>query len=94
MIILKIPEPGHTIDLPGIQTVRSPVEIDITKLDARLVMMHLAKAGIKKYEIKSGDISIKQEVKTKVVKSEKTKIKEEKSDEIDRRIDTIINNGR
>jgi hypothetical protein len=89
MIILKISEPGHTIDLPGMQTVRSPVEIDISKIDTRLVMLYLAKAGIKKFEIKSGDDTVKKEIKTKTVKTKKKVKVEEKSNEMDYRIDKI-----
>lgn len=89
MIILKITEPGMTIDLPGMQTVRSPVEIDITKIDTRLVMLYLTKAGIKKFEIKSVDEPIKKETKTKTEKTKKIKEKEEKTNEIGQRIDKI-----
>jgi len=89
MIILKIHEPGHTIDLPGMPSVRSPVEINITKLDTRLVMLYLAKAGIKKFEIKSDNEQIKKETKPTVVKTQKSKFKEEKTNIDEQRIDKI-----
>jgi len=89
MILLKIKELGMTVDLPGMAPVRSPVEIDITKMDTRLVMLYLAKAGIKKFEIISAEDQIKKETRPRVVKTQKTKEKEEKTNEIDSRIDKI-----
>lgn len=85
-MILKINEPGHTIDLPGMQTVRSPVEIDISKLDVRLVMLYLSKSGIKKFEIKSGEEN-KRDVK--VIKTKKVKEEKEEKNDVSYRIDKI-----
>jgi hypothetical protein len=51
MIILKVMKPGHTIAIPGLAVYRSPVEIDISKLDIRVVAMYLETAGIVDYEI-------------------------------------------
>ena len=51
MIILKVMKPGHTIAIPGLAVYRSPVEINISKLDIRVVAMYLETAGIVDYEI-------------------------------------------
>ena len=51
MIKLKIKKPGHTIAIPGLKPCRSPVDIDISKLDIRVIEMYLNTAGINDYEI-------------------------------------------
>jgi hypothetical protein len=51
MITLKIKEVGHTVAIPGLQVARSPVILDISKLDIRVVYMYLKTSGIEKYEI-------------------------------------------
>jgi len=51
MIILKIKQPGHTLAIPGLPVFRSPVEIDISKLDVRVVAMYLKSSDIETYEI-------------------------------------------
>lgn len=51
MIILKIKKPGYTIAIPGLSPSRSPVEVDISKLDIRVVAMYLKSADISEYEI-------------------------------------------
>lgn len=51
MITLKIKQPGHAVAIPGLPALRSPVEVDISKLDVRVVAMYLKSSGITKYEI-------------------------------------------
>ena len=51
MITLKIKKAGYTIDIPGLAACRTPVEINISKLDIRVVAMSLKTAGISEYEI-------------------------------------------
>lgn len=51
MITLKIKKPGFIVDIPGVPTCRSPVEVDISKLDIRVVAMFLKTSGITDYEI-------------------------------------------
>lgn len=51
MITLKIKKAGYTIDIPGLPACRSPVEIDVSKLDIRVVAMSLKTSGISDYEI-------------------------------------------
>ena len=53
MIILKVKEKGTLVDIPGTKKVRSPVEIDISKVDINFVTMYLRKQGIENYEIVS-----------------------------------------
>ncbi len=54
MIILKITQLGQTIEIPGLPTFRSPVDIDITNLDMRKVAMYLKASSIEQYKIISG----------------------------------------
>ena len=51
MITLKIKQAGHTIAIPGLPVFRSPVEVDISKLDIRVVAMYLKTDGITDYQI-------------------------------------------
>jgi len=53
MIILKITQLGQTIEIPGLPTFRSPVDIDITNLDMRKVAMYLKASSIEQYKIVS-----------------------------------------
>jgi len=53
MVVLRIREKGHYIELPGMPPVRSPVEIDITRLSLPLVAATLKTKGIENYEIVS-----------------------------------------
>jgi len=55
MIVLKVKERGHLINIPGMVSVRSPVEIDITKYEINLVITNLRKQGIKNYKITEKD---------------------------------------
>lgn len=67
MIILKIKQIGQIISIPGIPECRSPVEIDISKLDIRIVIMHLNNNSITDYEIISGEKPKKlKQVKTQL----------------------------
>jgi hypothetical protein len=67
MITLKIKEPGYTINLPGIHNIKTPVEINVSKLSADLVISTLRKIGVSKFEI---------------INSEKRKIPLPKSSEV------------
>lgn len=51
MLLLKIIKPGYTIAIPGMPVFRTPVEMDISKLDIRVVAMYLETNGISDYEI-------------------------------------------
>lgn len=79
MITLKIKKPGHTIEIPGLPTFRSPVDVDITKLDMRKVAMYLKAAGIRQYEIVSE--SDKSEKKIYTLKDFE-KVKPQKNDKL------------
>ena len=70
---LKIADRGLIVEIPGIAPVRTPADIDISKIDINLVVAHLRKAGINNYKIVSviGDgtekvVSIPQVLKKKV----------------------------
>lgn len=51
MITLKIREAGHTVAIPGLKTFRTPADIDISKLDIRIISMYLKTSGITNYKI-------------------------------------------
>ena len=53
MLTLQVTEKGHYIEIPGISPVRSPANIDITKIDLPLVISILRKYGINNYKIVS-----------------------------------------
>lgn len=65
MITLKIKEAGHTIDIPGLKVCRSPVNLDISNLDIRVISMFLKTSGIEKYEIIAEAKSGEKEIYTK-----------------------------
>lgn len=92
MIKLKIRKPGHTISIPGLKPCRSPVDIDISKLDIRVIEMYLNTAGIKDYEIVAE--SNKGVVEVYTEKDFKLKQKKKKSDleyksEMNKRFDRL-----
>lgn len=62
MIQLKIKKPGYTIAIPGLAPFRTPVKIDISSVDIRIVAMYLKTHGIDDYEIiaktKKGDVEV------------------------------------
>lgn len=51
MIILKITEKGHFIEIPGMAPFRTPVEANISHVSINLVVSKLQAQGIKKFEI-------------------------------------------
>lgn len=51
MIILKIKDSGYTISIPGLTTVRSPVEIDISRVKIKPTILYLKSIGVLRYEI-------------------------------------------
>jgi hypothetical protein len=53
MVILRIREKGHYLELPGMNPVRTPVEIDITRLSLPIVAAKLLSMGISDWEIVS-----------------------------------------
>ncbi len=74
MIKLTINDPGLTITLVGLPTVRTPVKIDISKLDVRSVITQLKSLGIQKYEINSyPDLALLKPIAKKVTISNEEK---------------------
>jgi len=83
MIILKIKDPGFLIEIPGIKPCRSPVDIDITKLNMRVVLSFLKSSSIINYQIVSEEESFKpvRAVKKRVASNVVTNPKIETSNE-------------
>jgi len=94
MIKLIINKPGLFLDIPGLASFRTPVEIDITKLDANLIISILKRNGITDYNI----ISCEKEIKKQTVKNITKNNKEETNnsqiigDEILTKIENINEN--
>lgn len=104
MIALKISQPGLTIAIPGLKVYRTPVEIDISKIDIRIVVMYLKTNGIKKYEIvaknnedvevytnKDFDVDDQQLLKKYKQKNTESKKKIPKTDTKDKNYDDRFN---
>lgn len=68
---IKIKDVGHIIYIPGLQPIRTPCILDISRLDEDIVYLTLEQAGIKNYKI------ITKEEKKPVLKE---KVKEYKKD--------------
>lgn len=60
MVKLIISKPGLFLSIPGINPFRTPVEIDITKININIVISELKKNGIQNYKIISGEEKIKK----------------------------------
>lgn len=63
MIVLRVKEKGHLLNIPGMKAVRSPVEIDISKHKVELIIINLKRHGIKNYEIVKVDDSPVKKIK-------------------------------
>ena len=69
MVKLIIKTKGMFIDSPGLSPFRTPVEIDITKLNMNIVTSELKRNGIEKYKIISDDsISLEKTINKMIVK--------------------------
>lgn len=89
MIILKINEKGHYIEIPGMAPFRTPVEANITHISMHLVVSALKKNGIKKFEIIS-DTKGKETVLTQNdFRVEVKKPKQKKEDDYEERFNKL-----
>ena len=43
MLMLKIKDPGHTLNIPGFNEVRTPVEINVHRRDLNVIISYLNK---------------------------------------------------
>jgi len=92
MILLKVKDRGTVVDIPGTQKVRTPAEIDISKIDINFVTMYLRKQGINNYEIIAVTDSGKREVLPvgkHTTKKEKTKDDGKWKDSIENRFNKL-----
>jgi len=85
MVKLKIFKAGLYLTLPGLPAVRTPVEIDITKVNINLIIGSLKQHGITEYTIVSEP---EGKIKPKKSKPKKKKV-EKKPTNIDNRLDRI-----
>lgn len=69
MVKLLIKTKGMFINIPGLIPFRTPVEVDITKVNINLVISELKKNGIERYRIISDDsISLEKTIDRMIVK--------------------------
>lgn len=80
MLILKIKDKGHYINIPGLPPLRTPVNIKADKLNLNLAEVALRKANIKNYQI----ISVEEvhEPKKEEIKYVEIPVKIENDDKI------------
>ena len=70
MVKLLIKTKGMFINIPGLVPFRTPVEVDITKVNINMVISELKKNGIEKYKILSDDnISLERTINKMTVKN-------------------------
>ena len=88
MLILKITESGHTFDLPGMNGIKTPTEINISKMSTDLVLAVLRRNGITKYEILNKE-NIKKIEEPKIEKVIETIYINNESPELRNKVDNI-----
>jgi hypothetical protein len=91
-LILKIKEKGFYINIPGGSPARSPVDLDISKIDLNLVLSYLRSSGIKDFSILSKSDLGEKEIKSKDIfeKKEKGKLNVD-TKEVEKRLDRLEN---
>jgi hypothetical protein len=92
-LILKIKEKGFYINIPGVSPARSPVDLDISKIDLNLVLSYLRSSGIKDFSILSKSDLGEKEIKSKDIlfeKKEKGKLNVD-TKEVEKRLDRLEN---
>jgi hypothetical protein len=82
LIILKVTQRGHLVDIPGLSRFRTPAEINISNCSIDLVRACLKNQGIETYEIFTKD-------DPKIVKDEKKNLKKNVSIDIEKRLSKI-----
>ena len=92
MITLKIMEVGHTIEIPGLRVVRSPVKLDISKVGISIVLTCLKKSGIERYEIVSKTLKGKKKIYTQkdFIDAEKIEIKKDDTNSKINKLENMI----
>jgi hypothetical protein len=94
MIILRIREKGHYLEIPGITPFRSPADVDISRVNPSMVISHLKQNGMENFEIISetatGEKKIYKADDFKNMKEEKPK-KSNKIDKLEKRFGRLEN---
>lgn len=88
MIILKIKEKGHLVDIPNIPPFRTPAEIDISKGDIRTIVGYLKVCDIKDYEIIATNENEREVYKSEDFNPPK-KVKKGDGKKLEKRIDKM-----
>jgi len=95
MIILRIKEKGHLIDIPNRPPFRTPAEIDISKGDIRAIVGYLKVYNIQDYEIIASTKDTKEIYKAedfnppKKKAIEKAKKKPKQNKKLEKRVDRM-----
>lgn len=88
MIILKIIEKGHFIEIPGMPPFRTPVEANISNISIPLVVARLQTQGIKEFEIVSDSVGKAKILNQNDFKNEKNP-KKKKQDNYEKRFNQL-----
>jgi hypothetical protein len=97
MLKLKIKKKGLVINIPGVPQFRSPAEIDITKLDLKMVINYLKSNSIADYEILSAtdtgkiDIYIKEDFDAIENRLKREKDLESRFNKLEKMLSLLIN---
>jgi hypothetical protein len=89
VITLLIKEKGYLIEIPGLAPFRTPANVDISRVDIRLVIGHLKVNGVQNYKIIAEDQKGATEVYT--AKDFSTVSKKKKVDPYKKEIDSRFN---
>jgi len=92
MIILKVIEAGYIIEIPGLRVVRSPVNLDISKVGINIVLTSLKKSGIEKYKIIYKNSKGKKKIYTQkdFIDVEKIEIKQDDTNSKINKLETMM----
>jgi len=92
LIILKVKQKGHLVDIPGVASFRTPAEVDISNAEINLVIFSLKNCGIDDFEITTKEEKKKTIKKDKTELSKKEKMKEVMMEERFNRLERMIAN--
>jgi len=94
MIILKINQKGHFIEIPGITPFRTPADVDITNVSIPLVASKLTAQGVEHYEIISDTIGKEKRYTQKDFMSKKKIVQDQgaRIDKLEHMLEKVLTN--
>ena len=91
MLLLIIEDSGYTLNIPGFNEVRTPVEISVQRRDLNVIVSYLRKVGISNFHIKSGNKDPKNIEQTKEEQPVKNVFINNEDPELKKKIENIEN---